>query len=239
MVTATLDPFAAAGSRLDVTLSALGDARSLSGGLLLQTPLLDPTTGTVYAMAQGPVSTGAVLASSFGSSVQVNHTNTGRIPGGAFLTKTPPFDLSAVSDLGLVLKRPDFTNAVRVAEAINARFPGAAEVAHAGPGPRAGRYPSGRHPGPHGRARSHDDRCGPARPDRDQRADGHHRGRRQRAHRRGDGHLRQPRHRHPGRPVRFPAAALLARRDRDGSRRHGHHRAGRAPARSSCRPTPM
>lgn len=144
MVTATVDPFAAAGSRLDVTLSSLGDARSLSGGLLLQTPLLDPNTGTVYAMAQGPVSTGAVLASSFGSSVQVNHTNTGRIPGGAFLTKTPPFDLSAVSDLGLVLKRPDFTNAVRVAEVINARFPGAAEVAHAGlVRVRAGTHPDG------------------------------------------------------------------------------------------------
>ncbi len=132
MVTATLDPFAVAGSRLDVTLSALGDARSLSGGMLLQTPLMDPTTGEVYATAQGPVSTGAVLASTLGSSVQVNHTNTGRIPGGAFVTKAPPFDLNTLTDLGLALRRPDFTNAVRVAEAINARYPGAAEVAHAG-----------------------------------------------------------------------------------------------------------
>ncbi len=132
MVTATVDPFSAPGSRVDVTLSSLGDARSLSGGILLQTPLLDPLTGEVYVTAQGPVSTGSVLASSLGSSVQVNHTNTGRIPGGGFVLKNPPFDLNAVTTLGLVLKRPDFTNAARIAEAINNRFPGVAEVTHAG-----------------------------------------------------------------------------------------------------------
>jgi flagellar P-ring protein precursor FlgI len=132
MVTATVDPFSSPGSRIDVTLSSLGDARSLSGGILLQTPLLDANTGEVYATAQGPVSTGSVLASSLGSSVQVNHTNTGRIPGGGFVVKTPPFDLNARTSLGLVLKRPDFTNAARIAEVINTRFPGVAEVSHAG-----------------------------------------------------------------------------------------------------------
>lgn len=131
MVTATLDPFAAPGTRLDVTVSALGDARSLSGGVLLQTPLQDPTTGQVYAIAQGPVSTGAVLASSFGSSVQINHTNTGRVPGGAVVTAAPPVTLGG-PQLGLVLKRPDFVNATRIAEAINGRYPNTAEVVHAG-----------------------------------------------------------------------------------------------------------
>lgn len=131
MVTATLDPFAAPGSRLDVTVSALGDARSLSGGVLLQTPLQDPTTGQVYVIAQGPLSTSAVLAASFGSSVQINHTNTGRVPGGGVVTATPPVTLSG-PQLGLVLKRPDFTNAIRIAEVINSRYPNAAEVVHAG-----------------------------------------------------------------------------------------------------------
>jgi len=131
MVTATLDPFAGPGSRLDVTVSALGDARSLSGGVLLQTPLLDPVSGQVYAIAQGPVSTGAVLASSFGSSVQINHTNTGRVPGGGLVTQPLPVQLNG-PQLGLILKRPDFTNAIRIAEAINALYPNAAEAVHAG-----------------------------------------------------------------------------------------------------------
>ena len=132
MVTAMLDPYTAHGSRTDVTLSSIGDARSLSGGILLQTPLLDVTTGEVYAMAQGPVSTSAVLASTLGSSVQVNYTNTGRIPNGAIVTKAPEFDLNALHQFGLVLKRPDFTNAVRIADVINETFPEAAAVTHAG-----------------------------------------------------------------------------------------------------------
>lgn len=132
MVTATMDPFKGEGSLLDVTVSALGDARSLSGGVLLQTPLLSPITDEVHVVAQGPVSTGAVLASSAGSSVKINQTNTGRVPNGGIVARAVPFDLSANASLGLVLKRPDFTNAVRVAEAINAAFPGSAEVEHAG-----------------------------------------------------------------------------------------------------------
>lgn len=131
MVTATLDPYGAPGSRLDATVSALGDARSLSGGVLLQTPLTDALTGRVYALAQGPVSTGAVLAASGGASVKVGYTNTGRVPGGALVTLAPPTRLSE-EQLGLVLRRPDFTNAARVAEAVNAAFPEAARVVHAG-----------------------------------------------------------------------------------------------------------
>ncbi|HET6569082.1 MAG TPA: flagellar basal body P-ring protein FlgI [Rhodothermales bacterium] len=132
MVTATIDPYAGPGSTSDVTVSALGDARSLSGGVLLQTPLLNPATNTLHAMAQGPVATGAVLASSQGSSVQVNHTNTGRVPNGALVVSEPNLDLNANSTIGLVLKRPDFTNAVRIAESINAKYPNSASVEHAG-----------------------------------------------------------------------------------------------------------
>ncbi len=131
MVTVTMDPFSGPGSRLDVTVSALGDARSLSGGVLLQTPLLDPITKTLHAMAQGPISTGSAGASSRGSSVQVNHNNTGRIPNGAIVKAPLPVDL-ARSDVGLVLRRPDFTNAAKVADAINAVYPDAAAAEHAG-----------------------------------------------------------------------------------------------------------
>ena len=132
MVTAALPPFTGPGSTIDVTVSALGDARSLSGGVLLQTPLLDPATGKPYALAQGPVSTGAILASASGSSVQVNYTNTGRVPNGAIVREAPPVALPGADSLNLILKHPDFTNAARIAESINTAYPDAATVAHAG-----------------------------------------------------------------------------------------------------------
>ncbi len=132
LVTATIDPFHSGGSVIDVTVSAIGDARSLSGGVLIQTPLVSPTSGAVHAMAQGPVSTGSVLASSNGSSVQINHTNTGRIPNGAVVTTALPLDLSAFNTLNLVMKEPDFTNVTRAADVINTSFPDAATVQHAG-----------------------------------------------------------------------------------------------------------
>lgn len=132
LVTATIDPFTSTGSSIDVTVSAIGDARSLSGGVLIQTPLISPTSGTLHAMAQGPVSTGAVLASSNGSSVQINHTNTGRIPNGGIVSDAIPLDLSGLNTLRLVMKEPDFTNAARVADAINNLYPDAATPQHAG-----------------------------------------------------------------------------------------------------------
>jgi flagellar P-ring protein FlgI len=132
MVTATLDPFSGVGSSIDITVSSLGDARSLSGGVLLLTPLQEPSTGEYFALAQGPVSTGSILASSLGSSVQVNHTNTGRIPNGGIVQKSSPMDLTTGDSVGLILKRPDFTNAVRIADAINAEYADAASVEHAG-----------------------------------------------------------------------------------------------------------
>ncbi len=132
IVTATVDAFSSTGSTLDVTVSALGDARSLSGGVLIQSPLINPTTGAVHAMAQGPISTGAILASSHGTSVQINHTNTGRIPNGALITQILPIDLTNVATLNLVMNEPDFTNVKRIADVINATYAGAATVTHAG-----------------------------------------------------------------------------------------------------------
>lgn len=131
MVTATLEPFSGPGSTIDVTVSAMGDARSLSGGVLLQTPLVEASSNEMYALAQGPISTGAVLASSAGSSVKINNTNTGRIPNGAVIKQSPPFNLNGPS-VGLVLRRPDFTNAQRIADTIEETFPGTATVEHAG-----------------------------------------------------------------------------------------------------------
>ncbi len=131
MVTATLDPFAGPGSRIDVTVSALGDARSLAAGVLLQTPLLDPLSEAVYVTAQGPVSTGTLLAASAGSSTRTGPTNTGRVPGGGLVTASPPLTLDAAT-AGLVLRSPDFTNAALIAEAVNGRFPASATAVHAG-----------------------------------------------------------------------------------------------------------
>lgn len=133
MVTTTMNPFNGSGSSLDVTVSALGDARSLSGGVLLQTPLVNVITNEVHAMAQGPLSTGAVLASSRGSSVQVNHSNTGRIPNGAVVTNAAASLMGDGSAVSLVLRRPDYTNAQRIVNVINEELQGAtAQIDHAG-----------------------------------------------------------------------------------------------------------
>ncbi len=131
MVTTVMDPFSRPGSQLDVTVSALGDARSLSGGVLLQTPILNPVTGQVHVTAQGPVSTGTVSASSLGAGARTGPTNTGRIPGGGLVVVAAPTGFDAAS-LGLVMKQPDFTNARAIAEAVNSVLPGAATVVHAG-----------------------------------------------------------------------------------------------------------
>ena len=133
MVTATLDPFAGPGSAMDVTVASLGDARSLAGGILLQTPMQDMAAGTsdIYAMAQGSVLTGTLLASAAGTSTRTGPTNTGRVPSGGRVIQAPETILPT-GTLDLVLRRPDFTNAAAVTEAINQAFPSAATTVHAG-----------------------------------------------------------------------------------------------------------
>ena len=132
MVTATLDPFAGPGSAVDVTVASLGDARSLAGGVLLMTPLQDMASeGEVYAMAQGPVLTGTLLASAAGSSTRTGPTNTGRVPNGGSVVRGSDVQLPT-GPLDLVLRRPDYTNAASVADAVNRQFDGAATVIHPG-----------------------------------------------------------------------------------------------------------
>ncbi len=122
MVTADLPPFARTGGKIDVLVSSIGDAASLQGGTLLFTPL-KAANGQVYAVAQGPVSTGGfVVGSSSGTGVQKNFPTVGRIVNGALIEKELATDFNAKESLTLALHRPDFTTASRVAQAINIAF---------------------------------------------------------------------------------------------------------------------
>ncbi len=120
IVTATLPPFAKAGTNLDVLVSSLGDATSLQGGTLLLTPL-QAADGKVYAAAQGPISIGgfSVEAGGTGDRVQKNHPTAGRIPAGAIIERDVPTTVVENQTLTLVLSRPDYTTAGRVAQVVN------------------------------------------------------------------------------------------------------------------------
>lgn len=118
MVTATLPPFAKPGQTIDVTASSMGNAKSLTGGTLLMTPLKGPD-GQVYAMAQGNVLVGGVGASSGGASVQVNHLSVGRVPDGATVERAVATVLGQGDFINLELNESDFTTAARIVDAIN------------------------------------------------------------------------------------------------------------------------
>ncbi|MCS7234115.1 MAG: flagellar basal body P-ring protein FlgI [Synergistetes bacterium] len=117
MVTANLPPFAKPGMRIDVTVSSLGDARSLEGGQLLLTPLKGPD-GKVYAVAQGPVSIGP----------EGSFPTVGVVTNGAIVEREVPVELSQDGVLSIVLDSPDFTTARRIAESINNSFGNIAEA---------------------------------------------------------------------------------------------------------------
>jgi flagellar P-ring protein precursor FlgI len=120
MVTANLPPFSSQGSRIDVTVSALGDARSLAGGQLLVTPLMGADQ-QVYAVAQGPLAIGGFAASGqSGTSVTRGVPTAGRIASGALVEREIHFDIAAQQELRLALRNPDFTTARRIADSINA-----------------------------------------------------------------------------------------------------------------------
>ncbi|HKT53154.1 MAG TPA: flagellar basal body P-ring protein FlgI, partial [Caulobacteraceae bacterium] len=126
MVTADLPAFAASGSTMDVSVSAMGDAKSLQGGTLLVTPLLG-ADGQAYAVAQGSVETGSISAGgASGSTVSKGVPTAGRIAGGANIEREVGFKLESMSSLRLSLRNPDFTTAARIAEVINAHYPDAA-----------------------------------------------------------------------------------------------------------------
>ena len=118
MVTGSLPPFTNQGSHMDVTVSALGDAKSLQGGTLLVTPLLG-ADGQVYSVAQGSVSIAGFSAEGDAGSVTQNIPTTGRISSGAIVEREISFDLEKMTSTRLSLRNPDFTTARRIAESIN------------------------------------------------------------------------------------------------------------------------
>jgi len=117
-VVATLPPFSRPGYKLDVTISSAGDARSVEGGILLMTPLYGPD-GQIYAQAQGALVLGGYTASGGGSTKQMNHPTTARIPSGALVERAAPFDLSQMRTVSVVLNDADFHTAEQMAGAIN------------------------------------------------------------------------------------------------------------------------
>lgn len=121
MVTATLPPFVRQGSKLDVTVSSIGDARSLQGGMLVLTDL-KAINGQVFAIAQGSVSIGGISAGGGGNSVEINHPTVGRVPNGATVERTVRAELAPGNKLTLVLRNDDFSTAARLNKVINQKF---------------------------------------------------------------------------------------------------------------------
>ncbi|MFL5336175.1 MAG: flagellar basal body P-ring protein FlgI [Geminicoccaceae bacterium] len=121
MVTATLPPFARQGSRIDVSVSALGDSKSLQGGMLLVTPLLG-ADGEAYAVAQGALSVGGFQAKGDAETVTKGVPTAARIPAGAIIEREVGFALDDLTQVRLALRNPDFTTAERIATAINERL---------------------------------------------------------------------------------------------------------------------
>jgi flagellar P-ring protein precursor FlgI len=125
MVTADIPAFKKNGTRIDVTVSSMGDAKTLQGGVLIQTPLLG-ADGRVYAVAQGALSIGGLSAGSGGdggATVQKNHPTVGMIIDGALVEREIPAQIISDHHLELLLREPDFTSAARMAAAINEKFP--------------------------------------------------------------------------------------------------------------------
>ncbi len=121
LVTATLPPFARTGARIDVTVSAIGDARSLLGGTLIMTPL-NGADGQIYAVAQGAVIAGGISVEGAAASVVQGVPTAGVIPFGARVEREVAFDFAAMARVRLALRNPDFTTALRIEQAINAEF---------------------------------------------------------------------------------------------------------------------
>lgn len=125
-VTANLPAFARPGTQVDVTVSSVGDAKSLEGGLLLLTPLYG-ADGQVYAAAQGAIAVGGYAAGGASASKQVNHPTIGRIPGGGRVERSLAFDFNRLARVSLLLREPDFSTAGDISDAINHEFgPGVA-----------------------------------------------------------------------------------------------------------------
>ncbi len=124
MVTGQLSPFTRVGTTLDVTVSSLGDAKSLEGGILLMTPLqANPPNGPVMAVAQGPVSIGGFnIEAAGGGAFRKNHPVVGRVPGGAIVQQEMVAPGEVSSALTVILNDPDYTTSARLARAIDIKF---------------------------------------------------------------------------------------------------------------------
>jgi len=120
-VTANLPAFARAGGRIDVTVSAIGDAKSLLGGTLIMTPL-NAADGKIYAVSQGTIIAGGASAEGDASSVVQGVPTSGVIPSGAYVEREIEFDFSNLAQIRLALRNPDFTTAERIERAINQSF---------------------------------------------------------------------------------------------------------------------
>ena len=118
IVTADLPPFSKQGDYIDVTVSSLGDSKSLQGGTLLMTPLKGPD-GNTYGLAQGPLSIGGFSVAGAARGVQKNHVTVGRIANGAQVEKEIKYDFNSKEEIILALKKTDFTTASRISKAIN------------------------------------------------------------------------------------------------------------------------
>ena len=118
IVTASLPPFARSGSKIDVTVSAIGDAQSLVGGTLVMTPL-NAADGEIYAVAQGPVIASGFQAEGEGASLTSGVPTVALIPSGAIVEREVDFEFDSLSEVRLALRTPDFTTAVRIENAIN------------------------------------------------------------------------------------------------------------------------
>ncbi len=130
-VTASLPPFARPGTPLDVTVSSVGDAKSLEGGLLLLTPLYG-ADGKVYAEAQGAIAVGGFAVEGAGASKQMNHPTMGRVPSGGRVERTVPFVFNHLTPVSLALRVPDFSTAGEISAAINREFAGSIASARDG-----------------------------------------------------------------------------------------------------------
>jgi len=122
MVTADIPAFKKPGSRLDVVVSSVGDAKSLQGGVLIQTPLLG-VDGKVYAVAQGTLSIGGLSGGTEGATVTKNHPTVGTIVDGALVEREIPSTIVSDNQVEWLLREPDFTSASRMALAVNDKYP--------------------------------------------------------------------------------------------------------------------
>lgn len=122
-VTASLPPFARVGAQIDVSVSAIGDSKSLLGGTLIMTPL-NAADGQIYAVAQGTILAGGAVAEGEAASVTQGVPTSGVIPSGARVEREIEFDFSSLKSMRLALREPDFTTAERIERAINKEFGG-------------------------------------------------------------------------------------------------------------------